>query len=133
MPEDDDISFERPQDWLVFKLNIGDKLPAGMHIDIYRFQRGSGESLTGPTLIDISSSESTSQAKILFGEEPLVLIDQPTPQQREALLQTMVAVAKVLNDEEMDAGLFDADQARLRAAALVRSMLPKSMEIHDSD
>ena len=133
MPEDDDISFERPQDWQVFKLNIGDKLPAVMHIDIYRFQRGSGESLTGPTLIDISSSESTSQAKILFGEEPLVLINQPTPQQREALLQTMVAVAKVLNDEEMDAGLFDADQARLRAAALVRSMLPKSMEIHDSD
>ena len=38
-----------------------------------------------------------------------------------------------LNDEAMDAGLFDADQARLRAAALVRSMLPKSMEIHDSD
>ena len=125
MIEDDDISFDRPMEWQVFKLDMGTTLPAGMRVGIYRFQRGTGESLTGPTLMDICSEDGSSQVKILFGEEPLALIDGPSAQQREALLQTMVEVARELNEEEMDGGNFNVDQARGRAGALVRSILPK--------
>ena len=122
----DDISLDSPREWRVFKLDAGSQLPAGTRMDIYRLQRGSGESVTAPILLDLSSDDS-SQAKIVFGEEPLALIDQPSTQQREALLQTMVAVAKVLNDEETNAEPLNLDQARERAGALMRSMLPKDI------
>lgn len=121
----DDISFDSPHEWRVFKFDAGSQLPAGTRMDIYRLQRGSGESVTAPVLLDLSSDDSSSQAKIVFGDEPLALIHQPTTQQRDALLQTMVAVARVLNDEEMGGKSFDLDTARIRAGALVRSMLPK--------
>lgn len=123
----DDLSFYSPYEWRVFKLDAGSQLPAGTRIDIYRLQRGSGESVTAPILMVLSSDDRSAQAKIVFGDEPLALIDQPTSQQRDALIQTMVAVARMLNAEEKGGKSFDLDTARIRAGALVRSMLPKDM------
>jgi hypothetical protein len=125
MEDDSDISFDVPRLWQVCKLNLGTPLPAGMRMEIYRFQRVNGEALTGPTLVDVCDAEGASQVKILFEKNPLVLIDSPSNQQRQALLQIMANVANELNDEELDGGLYDSDQARNRAMAMVRSMLSK--------
>lgn len=44
-----------------------------------------------------------------------MLIDQPCMQQQNAVLKTMLSVARDLNDEKVDGGLVDIDQARGRA------------------
>ena len=128
MSEDDNISFDAPHEWQLLKLDTGSPRPAGMRLEIYKFGRGNGESLSGPTLVDLAREGGSAQAKILFADVPFTVIDRPTDQERKALLHTMIAVARVLNEEEMDGGRFDLDQARSRAEALVRDTLPANLK-----
>lgn len=96
-----------------------------MRSNTYRIQRGTGESLTGPTLINLVGEDGAAQVKILYGQQLLVLINDPSSKQQEGLLQVMTATADALNEEEMDGGQFETDQARLRAGAIARDVLPK--------
>jgi hypothetical protein len=123
MANNEEISFDVPHLWMVFQLAFPDNEVGKVErMGIYRLQRGSGELLAGPMFVDLANG-GRAQAKIVYEDIPLVYIEQPTDQERTALLETFKQAAKELNDDERDGGLLDMAQASTRAAAIIRLRL----------
>ena len=122
--DNDEIPFDVSQHWQVFQLtsDIDHAADPSARLGFYRLQRGSGEALGGPMLVDIVSGDQA-VAKIVYEDIPLAYIEHPTDQERAALLETFKQTAEELNEDERDGGLFDEMQARTRAAAIIRLRL----------
>lgn len=124
MTNNDEIPFDVPHHWQVCQLTSDIDHPEDLNarMGFYRLQRGSGESLGGPMLVDIARGDQA-VVKIVYEDIPLAYIEHPTEQERAALLETFKQTAEELNDDERDGGLFDEIQARTRAAAIIRFRL----------
>ena len=124
MTNNDEIPFEVPHHWQVCQLtsDIDHAADRSARLGFYRLQRGSGEALGGPMLVDIARGDQA-VAKIVYEDIPLAYIEHPTEQERAALLKIFKQTAEELNEDERDGGLFDEMQARRRAAAIIRLRL----------
>lgn len=94
--------------------------------EIVRFQHTDGRSLTGPIYI-FASAGSTPEAKIVFGDTPLLWIENPTDGEREILCGYMEAAAIALN--EVRGGKLVEGEARQVAVAALRRLLVRPVRL----